>query len=102
MLRCCDCGFVFENELAHSYSEMMGECHGRKMYDTFLQCPICKGEVEIIKPCPICGEYDDIDDGETYCNGCKKKVQRKLNDLIKDNFDESEIQYLVDEFDIEI
>lgn len=100
MLKCCDCGFVFENELAHSYSEVMGECHGRKMYDTFLQCPICKGEVESIKPCLICGEHENIDNGENYCWDCVKKIQKKLNDVIKDNFTDAELRYLYDEIGI--
>lgn len=102
MLKCCDCGLIFREEDAHSYTENVGECHGEKIFETYIDCPHCGGSVEEANPCPICGEYDDIDNGETYCNHCKKKVQRKLNDLIKDNFDENEIQYLIDEFDIEI
>lgn len=102
MYKCRDCGVIFNEDEAHTYTEFIGECHGDKAYVTFIDCPVCHGGIEEINPCPICGEYDDIDEGETYCNHCKKTVQRKFEQSIKDNFSEEEIQYLRDELEIEI
>lgn len=102
MVKCFDCGLIFEEDDARSFTEFVGECHGEKVYETYAECPKCGGSFEKTMPCLICGEYEGVDEGEEYCNACKKEVQKKFNDLIKDNFDENEIQYLIDEFDIEI
>ena len=102
MYKCYDCGLLFETGEEKSYTEFIGECHGRKIYDTFAECPNCGGSFEEIKPCPICGEYEGVKAGEMYCDECKKNIQRKLSDLFRDNFSEAEIQYLNDEFGFEI
>lgn len=102
MLKCCDCGLIFRNEDAHSYTEFVGECHGEKIFETYIDCPHCGGSVEEANPCPICGEYEGVISGEMYCNECKKNIQRKLSDLFRGNFNEAEMQYLNDEFGFEI
>lgn len=102
MYKCNDCGLIFRNEYAHSYTEFVGECHGERIYEKYVECPHCNGSIEEIEPCPICGEYEGVKAGEMYCNECKKNIQRKLSDLFRDNFNEAEMQYLNDEFGFEI
>ena len=39
--KCCDCGAVFDEEEAGTYTESRGEFWGSPCYETMLCCPEC-------------------------------------------------------------
>lgn len=93
MLKCKECGHLFEDGEQKTYRENMGECHGSPAYQEFSVCPVCGEDYEEVKPCKICGSYDHETD-EDFCEECKKDVKKRFNNLIKQNFTEQEIELL--------
>ena len=65
MLKCKECGHLFEDGEQARWTEAHGE--------VWECCPICKGSFEEIEPCKICGSYDHSVDDD-YCDDCKKDV----------------------------
>ena len=94
MYRCLECGHLFEEGEQAEWTEMHGFNYGNG--ERFSGCPICKGDYEEIKPCKICGGYDnETNDG--FCEECQKDIMKRFNQLIKDNFSEEEIEFLKEE-----
>ena len=96
MYKCLACGNLFEEGEQKTYKENMGECHGSPAYQEFSVCPVCGEDYEEVKPCKICGGYDNkTDDG--FCEKCQKDIMKRFNQLIQDNFSEEEIEFLKEE-----
>lgn len=93
MYRCLDCGHVFEEGEQKVYRENVGECHGTPAYQEFSVCPVCGEDYEEVKPCKICGSYEHETD-EDFCDECQKDVKKRLDNLIKQNFNDTEIELL--------
>ena len=93
MYKCVACGHLFENGEQNTYRENVGECHGSPAYQEFSVCPICGEDYEEVKPCKICGNYDHEND-EGFCEECKKDIMKRFNNLIEQNFWETEIELL--------
>lgn len=70
MLKCIDCGHLFEE--VKRYSEKVGECWGSPYYEERSGCPLCLGDYITVTPCKVCGEYTDGD----YCQECKGEKRK--------------------------
>lgn len=78
MLKCSDCGKVFENDEAVEITET----HGMETppYEKFYVCPNCRGNVEKAKKCRICGEYDYEEDMlDDVCTACIDKYAKDVD-----------------------
>lgn len=93
MYKCVACGHLFEDGEQKTYRENMGECHGSPAYQEFSVCPICGEDYEEVKPCKICGSYEH-ETGEDFCDECQKDVKKRFDNLIKQNFNDAEIELL--------
>lgn len=61
MLKCCDCGCVFDEDDADKRSECVGEFWGSPAYDSYLVCPDCgSDDIEDYEE----EESEDEEDGE--------------------------------------
>ncbi len=96
MLRCEECGHIFENGEQTEWIETHGFNDGTGEH--FSGCPICKGSFEEVDPCPICDSYNH-EANETYCDNCKKDVLKRFTILMNENFTEEERDLLNDLLD---
>lgn len=89
MLKCGECGHLFEVGEEKTYTEYMGECHGASAYETFKVCPVCGGDYEETKACAICGA-EHLEDGLTggVCEECLADIT--LDDCLLVNGNERE------------
>lgn len=74
MLKCCECGKVFEDGEVARWREDRGEFWGFKSYETMTGCPSCRGEYEEAEMCENCGEYffeDELDENH-LCEDCRE------------------------------
>lgn len=93
MLKCGDCGYLFEEDEIKNYSEKVGEVGLQDAYMNFSGCPNCGGGYEEIQACKLCGEYEEnLDDG--YCKSCINDIFKRLNSIIDDEFSEEEKDFL--------
>ena len=86
MLKCLDCGNLFENGEEKTWIES----HGEKLSG----CPVCCGAYEEAKACEICGSYYGMEDGEDYCNNCKADVWKRFSTFLNSEFDDDEMNIL--------
>lgn len=110
MLKCLECGHLFEVGEEETYTEYMGECHGASAYETFKVCPVCGGDYEETKSCAICGAdhlEDDLISG--VCAECladvtlddclavngDRKEEIKINAVLAYAFTESQIEEIL-------
>lgn len=58
MLMCINCKSVFDEDNVHFAKELLGECFGFPVYDTYSVCPDCGSDlVDTAIQCEFCGEY---------------------------------------------
>lgn len=72
MLRCNDCGHLFEDGKQAKWFEK----HGEKFYG----CPLCRGDYEEVYLCEICEEYhtkDELSNG--VCDECIMKHKNNID-----------------------
>ena len=79
MLRCLECGHIFEEGERHEWKETRGEYWGQPAYETVVGCPICGGAYEETKPCVVC-KSEQLDD-DLYGGICKSCLAEYENDL---------------------
>ena len=79
MLKCLDCGHIFEEGDRHEWKEARGEYWGQPAYETVVGCPRCGGAYEETKPCASCGSERFEDD--LYGGICKECLSEYDNDL---------------------
>ena len=96
MYRCLGCGHLFEDGEQKTYRENVGECHGSPAYMDYSVCPVCGEEYEEARRCKLCDEYSNVETGEDFCEECRKEVKEKYYKLLKEKFDEKEIELLKD------
>ena len=75
MLRCCNCGNLFEDgEQAVWY-----ETHGLDSppYETWSGCPVCKGDYEEVHQCKECGDWHSEE--ELYDGLCESCLRNTIN-----------------------
>ena len=87
MNKCEECGRVFRDEEYSRWREPAGwENCG---------CPSCGSENCFdVYPCKICGECEEMLEGETYCEACKKEVMDALSEFISGAFTDEQKQLL--------
>ena len=78
MFKCEECGHLFEEGEEKVIDEPFGE--------RYTVCPRCKGLYEEVKPCKICGSYEDMKPGEDYCEDCKLEVRKTFEGLLDKYF----------------
>ena len=78
MFKCEECGHLFEEGEEKVIVEPFGE--------RYTVCPRCKGLYEEVKPCKICGSYEDMKSGEDYCEDCKSEVRKTFEGLLDKYF----------------
>ena len=88
MLKCKECGHLFEDGEQARWTEVHGE--------VWESCPICKGSFEEIEPCKICGSYSS---GEEYCEDCKKDVKKRFAEFVEREFSKKERELLNELYD---
>lgn len=86
MYKCMECGHLFEEGEQKTWKEDRGECWGSPCYEEMSGCPLCNGAYEEATACKICGGYGDMDEGEEYCNECKKDVLKRFQTFINAEF----------------
>ena len=57
MLKCLECGKVFEDSEISHWKEDRGECFGERAYEKMCGCPYCRGNFTEALKCKVCGEY---------------------------------------------
>lgn len=102
MLKCLECGHLFEE----GEEKRWVEPHGEELSG----CPICTGAYEEIEPCEICGKYEN---GQDVCDECieehstfencynyskNEKVAVELNMFIANMIDADEIEIIIYEY----
>ena len=90
MLKCKECGHLFEDGEQARWTEAHGE--------VWECCPLCKGGFEEIEPCKICGTYDH-ECQEEYCEACKKDVKNRFMTFIEKEFSKEERELLNELYD---
>lgn len=98
MYRCLECGNLFEEGEQARWSESRGEFWGAPCSEEMSGCPLCKGDYEEIKPCKICGGYENLESGEKYCENCKIEVEKRFETLLEE-FSEEEREILNELYD---
>ena len=91
MFKCEECGHLFEEGEQKNVIDMHGFSHGEG--EKYSVCPRCDGNYEEVKPCKICGSYEDVNDGE-FCDNCKIKVQKTFSQLMNEHFSVEERELL--------
>ena len=79
MLKCLECGHIFEEGERHEWKEARGEYWGQPAYETVVGCPRCGGVYEETKLCAVC-ESEQLDDA-LYGGICKSCLAEYENDL---------------------
>lgn len=79
MLKCLECGHIFEEGERHEQREYRGEFWGQPSYETVAGCPKCGGAYEETKPCAVC-ESEQLDE-DLYGGICKSCLAEYENDL---------------------
>lgn len=106
MLKCSNCGNVFDEEDAKAFKESYGYFDGYGEYYQIQQaCPRCSDlEVDEAYRCDICGEWFTENElsnatGVTICPDCAKKIVQKLDKMIDHNFNGDEIEFIWNNID---
>ena len=79
MLKCLECGKVFEDdEIAH-WQESRGEFWGEPAYETVWGCPHCQGDCSEAIKCESCGGYFTLDelDENHLCEDCREDTDEE-------------------------
>lgn len=85
MYKCDRCGNVFSEGV--TWYEPAGWKNGG--------CPHCRSDDCFeVYPCEICGNCDDMLEGEDYCESCKKAVTNKLQSWMDEALTDKEKQLL--------
>lgn len=93
MYKCLGCGHIFEDGEQAIDKEYMGEFQGSPAFAEHGVCPVCGEAYEEVKPCKICGSYEH-EVNEDCCDECQKDVKKRFDNLIKQNFNDAEIELL--------
>ena len=79
MLKCLECGHIFEEGERHEWKETRGEYWGQPAHETVVGCPRCGGAYEETKLCAVC-ESEQLDE-DLYGGICKSCLAKYENDL---------------------
>lgn len=79
MLKCLDCGHIFEKGEEDRWEEPRGEFWGQPVTETMTGCPYCGGDYEETKPCVECGSEQLEED--LYSGMCKECLEPYVNDF---------------------
>lgn len=100
MLKCENCGHVFEEDFAieRRFRNRLGEEESPPEY----LCPNChKSETVPVERCKLCGEWHDYRDVYSdVCVSCADDLQRKFVDHVKRHFTIYEVEFLRNHADI--
>ena len=92
MLRCSECGLLFEESELKKWVETH-DFWGGTADENWTGCPCCSGNYEEIEPCKICGSFEhDVDDD--YCDECKKAIHTRFSDFVDNQFTDDERELL--------
>lgn len=84
MFKCEECGHLFEEGEAKIIIDKHGFPYGEG--EKYSVCSRCGGLYEEVKPCKICGSYEEMQCGETFCDNCKIEVQKTFKQLMDKYF----------------
>ena len=98
MLICKECGHVFSEDDAASFSEDRGFIGNVRAYESVTACPSCgSDDIAEAELCPVCDEFfnaEDIRGLETseglVCPDCSKQIKMKFDALILNEFSPAE------------
>lgn len=95
MVYCENCGaFVDESDLIEK-QEALGEFWGQTAINEYSACPICgEGAFEEARECCVCGGWfkDERFGQNDYCPACVNKIEQKFKKILKEAFDEQELE----------
>lgn len=100
MYKCTECGHLFEDGEEVCWKESRGEYWGSPCYEQMSGCPLCGEAYEEATACKVCGGYDDVDEGEEYCEECKKDVLQRLQTFVNNEFTEEEKELLREYYEL--
>lgn len=84
MLKCLECGHIFEDGEQRKWKEQIGEFWGQPVYETLIGCPNCGGAYDETKACAVCGsEQLECDLYGGICVDCLKKYKNDLDTCLK-------------------
>lgn len=92
MLKCDECGHVFEYGEGETCSDPIGDMGGHIEYEHYHGCPICSGRCSQAKQCKVCGTYGIEEDD--WCDECRQRVRSAFHTLVIENFSEAEIELI--------
>ena len=79
MLKCLDCGHIFEKGEEDRWEEPRGEFWGQPVTETVTGCPCCGGVYEETQPCSVC--HSEQLKNDLYGGICKECLSKYENDL---------------------
>ena len=82
MLKCIECGHIFEEDEKAEWHESRGEFWGFPCEEKMVGCPKCHGVYEEAAECTECGEWhfaDELDDG--ICPKCQEEGESDYGEL---------------------
>ena len=81
MMKCSECGEIFDQSYADVKREHVGEFWGQPAYMNIDICPMCGSEeIYAATRCPICDEYYIGEDD--YCYDCKSFLEASVTGYI--------------------
>lgn len=99
MLKCWDCGEVFEEPEVRVSAEVL-DIAGEPVRPRYCACPFCgSGEIEEASCCALCGEFafrEELTGG--LCGACVEKLKRKTAAFAR-SLEPEEIRFIRDEWD---
>lgn len=78
MFKCLECNHLFEEGEQREWIEPHGE--------HLSGCPICGGAYTQAKPCPLCMEYEEVEEVGA-CKACIAELKQRAKDALRREFD---------------
>lgn len=95
---CLDCDAVFD-EPTEYIENVSPEPYGFKALYQF-GCPECSGAYEEAEQCKGCDDYfHHYELSENYCKKCGKKIIKRLQYFLNNEFTQAEREYLAEVYD---
>jgi hypothetical protein len=99
MFICEKCGEIFVECGTHYEHHPYGMSEAIETWDC---CPRCDSlDITDAVKCKICGKWHAETDFDDVCNECAKEVMQRFYNLILENFDDNERDFIAENVEVE-